>query len=553
MVWENMRIFAERMQTGDKMDTNDMALLSGSQTDGMEEDEIKYPLSNQTFEKIITDRKVYVDKTELVYRMTHNYDYVFLSRPRRFGKSLLCSTLASYFRGDRELFKGLAIEKLEKEWKRYPVIHLSLASVKGNTIPEIDESISNRLKEIEREFGLQRESNGHGERLRDIILQCHEQYGEKVVIILDEYDAPLLNVLHEPEKLDEVRQTMRKLYSPLKESDPHLKFLFITGISKFSQLSIFSEINNLKVISMLPEFATICGFTQQEVEDNFQYGIRRMAKRQELTVDEVVDRLRHTYDGYHFSAKAPGVYNPYSIVNAMSDGEFKNYWYSTGTPTFLVNMLKKFGTSISDINGSEAAEDEFDAPTENMQSVLPLFYQSGYITIKDYQNESGVYTLGFPNKEVRTGLMNSLYPNYVSQNPFGKASNIWKISEGFLNHDVELSMATLQAFLAGIPYQDSRFDENHWTQMLYVVFSLLGIHVESQVRTAKGRIDVVVKTKDDIYVMEVKLDRPAKEALEQIDEKGYLVPYTLDGRRLTKIGMSFSTEERTVTEWRINS
>ena len=278
-----------------------------------------------------------------------------------------------------------------------------------------------------------------------------------------------------------------------------------------------------------------------------------MAKRQELTVDEVVDRLRHTYDGYHFSAKAPGVYNPYSIVNAMSDGEFKNYWYSTGTPTFLVNMLKKFGTSISDINGSEATEDEFDAPTENMQSVLPLFYQSGYITIKDYQKESGVYTLGFPNKEVRTGLMNSLYPNYVSQNPFGKASNIWKISEGFLNHDVELSMATLQAFLAGIPYQDSHFDENHWTQMLYVVFSLLGIHVESQVRTAKGRIDVVVKTKDDIYVMEVKLDRPAKEALEQIDDKGYLVPYTLDGRRLTKIGMSFSTEERTVTEWRINS
>ena len=541
------------MQTSDKMDTNDMALLSGSQPDGMDEDKIKYPLSNQTFEKIITDRKVYVDKTELVYRMTHNYDYVFLSRPRRFGKSLLCSTLASYFRGDRELFKGLAIEKLEKEWKRYPVIHLSLASVKGNTIPEIDESISNRLKEIEREFGLQRESNGHGERLRDIILQCHEQYGEKVVIILDEYDAPLLNVLHEPEKLDEVRLTMRKLYSPLKESDPHLKFLFITGISKFSQQSIFSEINNLKVISMLPEFATICGFTQQEVEENFQYGIRRMAKRQELTVDEVVDRLRHTYDGYHFSAKAPGVYNPYSIVNAMSDGEFKNYWYSTGTPTFLVNMLKKFGTSISDINGSEAAEDEFDAPTENMQSVLPLFYQSGYITIKDYQKESGVYTLGFPNKEVRTGLMNSLYPNYVSQNPFGKATNIWKISEGFLNHDVELSMATLQAFLAGIPYQDSRFDENHWTQMLYVVFSLLGIHVESQVRTAKGRIDVVVKTKDDIYVMEVKLDRPAKEALEQIDDKGYLVPYTLDGRQLTKIGMSFSTEERTVTEWRINS
>ena len=485
--------------------------------------------------------------------MTHNYDYVFLSRPRRFGKSLLCSALASYFRGDRELFKGLAIEKLEKEWKRYPVIHLSLASVKGNTIPEIDESISNRLKEIEREFGLQRESNGHGERLRDIILQCHEQYGEKVVIILDEYDAPLLNVLHEPEKLDEVRQTMRKLYSPLKESDPHLKFLFITGISKFSQLSIFSEINNLKVISMLPEFATICGFTQQEVEDNFQYGIRRMAKRQELTVEEVVDRLRHTYDGYHFSAKAPGVYNPYSIVNAMSDGEFNNYWFSTGTPTFLVNMLRKFGTDISNVDGSDAASEEFDAPSEDMHSVLPLLYQSGYITIRDYDADFNIYTLGYPNREVRTGMMKALYPFYVTPNTDGRADVLRKISKGFMSHNLDSGFETLQTFLASIPYQDSRFDENHWTQMLYVVFSLLGIHVESQVRTAKGRIDVVVKTKDDIYVMEVKLDRPAKEALEQIDDKGYLVPYTLDGRQLTKIGMSFSTEERTVTEWRINS
>ena len=538
-------------KNGHHMDTRGPGQELESLTVGMDLQQARYPLGNQSFEKIISDGKYYVDKTALIYRMTHTYNYVFLSRPRRFGKSLLCSTLASYFRGEKELFKGLAMERLEKDWKRYPVIHLSLASVKETNKKEIDEIISNRLKSIEKEFGFRRESNGHGERLYNLIVNCYEKYGERVVVILDEYDAPLLNVLHEPDKLEEVRQTMRTLFSPLKDCDRYLRFLFITGITKFSQLSIFSEINNLKPISMLPEYATLCGFTQQELETTFEEGINELAQKKGLTREQTLDELRHTYDGYHFTADSPGVYNPYSIVNTLSDRDTKNYWFATGTPSFLVHMLKRFNTDFSRVDGSEAMSSSFDAPTENMHSILPLFYQSGYLTIKGYNERARLYTLGFPNKEVKNGLMENLYPYYVTSDTDHRDTNIWRISEGFLNHDLDQVFQTLQAFLEGIPYQDSHFDENHWTQMLYVVFSLLGIYTESQVRTAKGRIDIVVKTADDVYVMEVKLDRPVKEALEQIDTKSYLIPYTIDGRRLTKIGMTFSTKERNVTEWEV--
>ena len=509
----------------------------------------RYPLGIQTFSEIIEGDYYYVDKTADIYRMTSTYKYVFLSRPRRFGKSLLVSTLASYFRGEKELFKGLAMERLEKQWKKHPVIHLSLASVKEIEPEKIEESLSNRLRDIENQFGIERKSNGLGDRLNDIIQQTTEQYGEKAVVVLDEYDAPLLNVLHDEQRLKEVRQLMRTLYAPLKDCDPYLRFVFITGISKFSQLSIFSEINNLKVISMMPEYATLCGFTQQEIETNFQEGIKRLAEKEELTVEQTLDKLRQTYDGYHFAANSPGVYNPYSIINALSDGTFDNYWFSTGTPSFLVEMLRKFHTDISRIDGSEAEVAEFDAPTENMKSILPLFYQSGYITIKDFDRKARLFTLGFPNKEVKTGLMDNLYTYYVAPTLDYRATNIWRISKGFLEDDPETSLQTLQAYLEGIPYQDSRFNENHYTQMLYVIFSLLGLHVDSQVRTAKGRLDVVVRTEGHIYVMEVKLDRPAREAIEQIDSRNYLLPYSLDGRQLTKIGISFSTEERNVTEW----
>ena len=508
----------------------------------------RYPLGIQTFSEIIEENYYYVDKTAVIHEMTSTYKYVFLSRPRRFGKSLLVSTLASYFRGEKELFKGLAMDRLEKQWKQYPVIHLSLASVKAIDIEGMKQVINFNLKQIEKEYGVIPAEGDLGVRLRNIIMSCYERFG-KVVVILDEYDAPLLNVLHDEEKLVEVRQLMRTLYSPLKDCDPYLRFVFITGISKFSQLSIFSEINNLTVISMDDDYSTICGFTQEEIEQNFQEGIKQLAQKEELTVEQTLGALRQMYDGYHFSADSPGVYNPYSIINALAKRKIENFWFSTGTPSFLVEMIRKFNADISKIDGSEAQMTEFDAPTENMKSILPLFYQSGYITIKDYDRKGKIFKLGFPNNEVKTGLMDNLYTYYVAPTLDYRATSLWKISKGFIYNDVESSMQTLQSYLESIPYQDSHFDENHYTQMLYVIFSLLGLHVDSQVCTAKGRLDIVIKTDDHVYVMEVKLDRPAQEAIEQIDTKNYLLPYTLDGKSLTKIGMSFSTEERNVTEW----
>ena len=511
----------------------------------------KYPIGIQTFRDIIESGRYYVDKTDLIWEIASRYKYVFLSRPRRFGKSLLVSTFASYFRAEKELFKGLAVDSLEKEWTQYPVIHLSLASVKENSLGGIKDNLQSRLSDLERQFGFEKESNSLGDRFHDLIRQCYEQYGQRVVVMLDEYDAPLLNVIHNEEVLPQVRQLMRTLYSPLKDCDPYLRFVFITGISKFSQLSIFSEINNLFNISLMPEYSTLCGFTQQEVEHYFSVGIRQLAEKEQLNEREALRKLKEAYDGYHFAPESPGVYNPFSILTALSKRRIQNYWFATGTPTFLVEMLRKFHTDISDIDGSRAEETEFDAPTEDMKSVLPLFYQSGYITIKDYERQSEIFQLGFPNKEVRTGLMNTLYPNYVSPQLKGKADNIWKICKGFMDGDPEQSLEVLQAYLEGIPYQDSHFDENHYTQMLYVIFSLLGVHVQSQVRTAKGRIDAVVSTTNNIYVIEVKLDHPAQEAIDQIDQKGYLIPYTLDSRHLTKIGLSFSTQTRTITEWKM--
>lgn len=511
--------------------------------------ERKYPLSNQTFQDVIEEGYYYVDKTELLYKLANNYKYAFLSRPRRFGKSMLCSTLAAYFQGKKKLFRGLAIEQMETSWKAYPVIHISLAEIKEIKTSEIRKQLYDIIEEQEELMGVETKGRTLSSRFKSLIISCHKKYGEKVVVILDEYDVPLLNVLHDNKSLEKVRQVMRTFYSPLKVCDPYLKFVFITGITKFSQLSIFSEINNLKVVSMLHEFSTICGFTQTELEQNFQTGIHRLAETKGITWEQALELLRQNYDGYHFSANAQGVYNPYSIINALSDGEVKNHWFATGTPTFLVNMLKKFNTNISDVENTDASSEEFDAPTEDMHSVLPLFYQSGYLTIKGYDPEFSIYTLGYPNKEVKTGMMKALYPFFVTPKTDGRADVLRSICKGFMLHDLNLSFDILYAYLESIPYQDSHFDENHWTQMLYVVFSLLGMHVESQVRTAKGRIDIIVKTKNDIYVMEVKLDRPAREALEQIDKKEYLIPYTLDGRKLTKIGISFSTEQHNIAEW----
>ena len=515
-----------------------------------------YPIGIQTFEKIRKGGFLYVDKTKYVYDVCHPGQFVFLSRPRRFGKSLLTSTFDAYFSGRKDLFKGLAIEKLETEWKHYPVLHFDLSDIKKGTTEECELNLHSQLQDFERTYGCEKASDELTIRFRELVKNISRKTESQVVVLIDEYDAPLLTVLHDSERLEPMRTLLQSFYSPLKKLDQYLRFVFITGISKFSQLSIFSQLNNLNNISMLPQYAGICGITEQELKDNFQEGITELGKANKMTNDEVLAKLKLKYDGYRFSRNAEGVYNPFSLLSAMDNRDFNNYWFSTGTPTFLVKMMKRFHTDLTKLDGSEAGADDFDAPTENMHSVLPLFYQSGYLTIKGYDPILSNYTLGYPNEEVKVGLMHALLPFYVVKDPVEARTAAGKMYLALRKDDIDEALEAARAFFAGIPYQegtlqDAPTSEGHFTTMLYVMFSFLNVYVYTQVRTAKGRMDILMKTDTTIYVMELKLDGTVEEALKQIDDKGYAIPYEADGRRIVKVGIRFSSEERTITAWKI--
>ena len=517
---------------------------------------VYYPIGIQTFEKIRKGGFLYVDKTKYVYDVCHPGQFVFLSRPRRFGKSLLTSTFDAYFSGRQDLFKGLAIEKLETEWKHYPVLHFDLSDIKKGTTEECELNLHSQLQDFERTYGCEKASDDLTIRFRELVKNISRKTESQVVVLIDEYDAPLLTVLHDSERLEPMRTLLQSFYSPLKKLDQYLRFVFITGISKFSQLSIFSQLNNLNNISMLPQYAGICGITEQELKDNFQEGIAELGKANDMTKDEVLAKLKLKYDGYRFSRNAEGVYNPFSLLSAMDNRDFNNYWFSTGTPTFLVKMMKRFHTDLTKLDGSEAGADDFDAPTENMHSVLPLFYQSGYLTIKGYDPILSNYTLGYPNEEVKVGLMHALLPFYVVKDPVEARTAAGKMYLALRKDDIDEALEAARAFFAGIPYQegtlqDAPTSEGHFTAMLYVMFSFLNVYVYTQVRTAKGRMDILMKTDTTIYVMELKLDGTVEEALKQIDDKGYAIPYEGDGRRIVKVGIRFSSEERTITEWKI--
>ena len=517
---------------------------------------VYYPIGIQTFEKIRKGGFLYVDKTKYVYDVCHPGQFVFLSRPRRFGKSLLASTFDAYFSGKKELFKGLAIDSLETEWKHYPVLHFDLSDIKKGTTEECELNLHSQLEDFEKTYGCEKASDELTIRFRELVKNISRKTESQVVVLIDEYDAPLLTVLHDSERMEPMRTLLQSFYSPLKKLDQYLRFVFITGISKFSQLSIFSQLNNLNNISMLPQYAGICGITEQELKDNFQEGIAELGKANNMTEDEVLAKLKLKYDGYRFSRNAEGVYNPFSLLSAMDNRDFSNYWFSTGTPTFLVKMMKRFHTDLTKLDGSEAGADDFDAPTENMHSVLPLFYQSGYLTIKGYDPILSNYTLGYPNEEVKVGLMHALLPFYVVKDPVEARTAAGKMYLALRKDDIDEALEAARAFFAGIPYQegtlqDAPTSEGHFTAMLYVMFSFLNVYVYTQVRTAKGRMDILMKTETTIYVMELKLDGTVEEALKQIDDKGYAIPYEADGRRIVKVGIRFSSEERTITEWKI--
>lgn len=512
----------------------------------------KLPTGIQTFEVIREENFLYVDKTELVYRLANEHRYVFMSRPRRFGKSLLCSTLKSYFEGRRDLFEGLAMERLETEWRRHPVLLISLASIKGGTVEDFNDRINLQLRWYEEQFGVVRPDNTPGSRFANLIRTLPAITGEKTVVIIDEYDAPLLTVLHEPERLKEMRTAVRSLFGCLKDSDPYLRFTFLTGISKFSQVSIFSELNNLDKITMMPRYSTICGITQQELETQMMPWVEHLAADLNLTVEDTLLGLKRNYDGYHFADDLTDIYNPYSLLQAFKWSKMKDYWFDTGTPSALVNMLQGFGPRVMEFDdGCDCSEKEFDAPTEKMVTAMPFFYQSGYLTIKAYDADAERYELRYPNREVRNGMLQALIPYYLNEpDTINTNSVMARVYKSMRANNLDEALQTLKVYLASIPYVEHATSEGHYQTMLYVVFSALGLYVQMEVRTAKGRIDMVLGTKTDLYVVELKIDRPAAEALSQIDQKGYLLPYERDNRRLHKVGIAFSTEERTLSEWR---
>lgn len=520
----------------------------------------KYPVGIQTFSEMIRCGYVYVDKTDLVWQMTHYAKYIFLSRPRRFGKSLLTSTLHSYFSGEKELFEGLKIMTLEQEWMQFPVLHFDLSGAKHMPTQGVRDELSRLLDKMEEDFGTNPKEKTPGMRLAGLIERAYEQTGRQVVVIIDEYDAPLLDVLHEDERLIEMREVMQEFYQRLKMMEPKIRFCFITGITKFSQLSIFSTINNLTNITMDARFAAICGITEQELLTTLQEDIQSLAEEYGVTYEAMRQKLKLQYDGYRFSEAPVEIYNPYSLMKAFQQSKVSNYWFESGTPTFLIHQLKHFHTDIMSLDHLEVPSTAFDQPTEAMTNALPLLYQSGYLTIKGYDRETEAYTLALPNQEVRVGYVRGLLPTYIGLDDanvqMGFAMKFWRALK---NGDIHQAMREMQSYLAGIPYvegfklklKDVTNSEGFYEYTMYLIFSMLNVYTKTQIKCAGGRVDMVVWMPDAIYVFELKVGESAQAALRQIDEKGYAIPDQTDGRRIVKIGISMNAETRTVKEWMI--
>ena len=513
-----------------------------------------YPVGIQTFERIRKENKLYIDKTEYVYRMTHSGGcYFFLSRPRRFGKSLLVSTFESYFSGKKELFEGLAIEKLEQKWMEYPVLHFDMSGGKHMEKEQLEDYLSNRLEAEERKWGITHSKRGVNDRLTELITTAYEISGKQVVVLIDEYDAPMLDVAHESKTLDELRNVMRNFYSPLKMCEPMLRFVFLTGITKFSQVSIFSELNNIKNISLDDEYAGVCGITKEELLTQMSEDIDVLAEALEMTREETIAKLKENYDGYHFSPASPDVFNPYSLLNCFDDKNFGAYWFSSGTPTYLINMLRKFKVLPAKIGRSLARSSAFDAPTENLKTITPLLYQSGYITIKGYDKMSQLFTLDLPNKEIKVGLFESLLPYYL-EGMYAEEGDvaIAQMSVLIRQGDMDGALRLLQEFLGTVPYCNNTNYEGHYQQVLFIIFTLLThFVVDVEVHTPNGRVDVVMETEDTLYLIELKLNKSAQAAMQQINLKQYDQRFARCGKPIVKVGVNFDAKKGNIEDWTI--
>lgn len=510
----------------------------------------KYPVGIQTFENIREGNYLYIDKTKYIVDFRKKgMKYVFLSRPRRFGKSLFASTLHAYFAGKKELFDGLAIGEYEKKWVKHPVLHFDMSGAKHMQKEQLERYLDWLLKPYEKTYGCENGDKDANVRFADIVKKAYEQTGEKVVVIIDEYDAPLLDVVHEKENLGTLRKIMQNFYSPIKMLDPYLEFTFITGITKFSQLSIFSELNNLDNISMYDQYSAICGISKTELTSQMRPDVEALAEALGMTYEECMEELRSYYDGYHFSEHSEDVFNPFSLVKALNAQRIAPYWFGSGTPSYLIKTLQKYHVNVIDIERKSCDVDDFDVSPEQMTSPLPLLYQSGYLTIKKYNPLMHRYTLEYPNHEVKIGMLKSLAPNYLSPVSLDNNSLVGDFLELLYDGNLDGAMNRLKAYLAGISNRLSNKSERDFQTVFYLIFNLMGAYMRVEEDSAIGRADAVVYMPDAVYVFELKYDGSAEDAIKQIDEKGYLVPYSADGKRLYKIGVNYDSDKRTIGEW----
>lgn len=512
---------------------------------------MKYPIGIQDFDKIINEGYTYVDKTELIYKLVHEGSYYFLSRPRRFGKSLLMSTLDAYFSGKRELFKNLAIEKLEEDWTAYPVLHLDLNTGKYNSKDSLTHALDDFLSRLEANYGTFHSEKTLELRFMGIIERIYHKTGKPVVILVDEYDKPLLQYINNKELQDDFRATLKAFYSVLKTQDRYIRFALLTGVTKFGKVSVFSDLNNLTDISMDESYDTLCGITEEEMHRYFEESIQKLAERYKISYEETCARLKKRYDGYHFVEYGTGVYNPFSLLSTFRASKFGSYWFETGTPTFLVQLLQRENFYLPDLTQQQVSADMLNCIDAMDRNPIPVIYQSGYLTIKDYDEEFKVYTLGFPNEEVEEGFANYLLPYYAHTGSEGAPMYVRNFVLALRNGKPEQFMKRMQVLFADTDYKIVGNAELYFQNAFYIVTKLLGFYTEVERTISDGRIDMIVKTKDYIYIFEFKYDQNADIALQQIENKGYAQPFVTDGRKIVKIGVNFSREHRCIDEWKI--
>ena len=514
-----------------------------------------YPIGIQNFESLRKDGYFYVDKTRLIYQLVKTGRYYFLSRPRRFGKSLLISTLEAYYQGKKELFEGLAIEQLEKDWIKHPILHLDLNNEKYDTPESLDGILNDNLEKWESLYGARPSEVSFSLRFAGIIQRAYEQTGQRVVILVDEYDKPMLQAIGNEELQKYFRNTLKPFYGALKSKDGCIKLGFLTGVTKFGKVSVFSDLNNLIDISMDEQYVELCGITEKEIHDNMEEDVQILASKQKMTYEEVCSELKECYDGYHFVEDSIGIYNPFSLLNTFYKMKFGSYWFETGTPTYLVELLKKSNYDLQRITHEETDAEVLNSIDSTSRNPIPVIYQSGYLTIKGFDKRFGIYKLGFPNREVEEGFVKYLLPFYTSisaaKTPFEIGRFVQEVESG--NYDA--FFRRLQSFFADTPYEviagqkPERDTELHYQNVLFIVFKLVGLYTQVEYHTSNGRIDLVLQTNQYIYIMEFKLNGTAEEALRQIEEKGYALPFAGDNREVFKIGVNFSSETRNIEKW----